>query len=202
MSEAKMVVGLGNPGDKYAETRHNVGFRVIESLAEALQLKVKKRKFGAVFGTGKHADKKLILLKPWEYMNCSGRAVAKAAAYYKLDPDDLLVITDDMALPLGRIRIRAKGSSGGHKGLADVMEKLGTESIGRLRVGIGQSGEEDAVDFVLDRPAQTEVTLLSEAIGNAKEATLCWLEHGIEAAMNKFNSRQIAEENGETLCAK
>ena len=183
-----MVVGLGNPGDEYVGTRHNVGFRVIDSLAETLKIKVRKKKFGAVFGQGEFADKKLILLKPRQFMNRSGQAVATAVGFYKLGVSDLLVITDDMALEPGRIRIRAKGSAGGHKGLTDVIEKLGTDSIGRLRIGIGQSGNEVAEDFVLDKPTETERPLLDEAIGRGREAVLCWVEYGIEAAMNEFNA--------------
>ena len=182
-----MVVGLGNPGSEYVDTRHNIGFRVIDSLAKASGINVRRKKFGAIFGLGEFGDKKLILLKPWRFMNCSGEPIAAAAGFYKLIASDLLVITDDMALEPGMIRIRAKGSSGGHKGLVDVIEKLGTESIGRLRVGIGQSGEEDAVDFVLGNPTEAERPLLDEAIEKAREAVLCWLRYGIEAAMNEFN---------------
>lgn len=184
----KMVVGLGNPGDEYADTRHNIGFKVIDSLAEALNVDVKQRKFAARFGRGEFADKRLILLKPWQYMNRSGQAVATAVGFYKLDLDDLFVVVDDMALSPGMIRIRAKGSAGGHKGLADIIEKLGTEGFGRLRIGIGQSDRYNAADFVLDKPTKPERTLLNEAIERSREAVLCWIEHGIEAAMNKFNS--------------
>ncbi len=188
MAEIKMVVGLGNPGDEYVDTRHNAGFRVIDLLSCALKIDVRKKKFGACFGQGEFADKKLILLKPWRFMNRSGQVVATAVGFYKLELGDLLVVTDDMALPPGRIRIRAEGSAGGHNGLADVIEKLGTESIGRLRVGIGQSGEESAEDYVLDKPTEQEKPLLDEAIERAQEAVLCWVEYGIEAAMNKFNT--------------
>jgi PTH1 family peptidyl-tRNA hydrolase len=187
MSETKLVVGLGNPGLEYATTRHNVGFGVIDLLAETLDIKVKKRKFGATFGVGSLKDKKLILLKPWEFMNRSGRSAAKAMGFYKLDLSDVLVVTDDMALAPGRIRIRAKGSSGGHKGLADVLEKLGTEEVGRLRIGVGQCDDENAVDFVLDRPPKQEAALLAEAMTRAKDAVLCWAEYGIDATMNKYN---------------
>jgi PTH1 family peptidyl-tRNA hydrolase len=187
MSETKMVVGLGNPGGQYLDTRHNVGFRVIDLLAEDLRIEVRRRRFGAVLGSGEFAGKRVILLKPWEFMNCSGQAVAKAVSFYRLDVSDLLVVTDDMALPPGTIRVRARGSSGGHKGLADVLEKLGMEDVTRLRVGIGQSDKEDAVDFVLDKPARVEKPLLDEALLRAREAILCWVEHGIEATMNKFN---------------
>ena len=198
MAEIKIVVGLGNPGNEYVDTRHNVGFRVIDSLAEALKIDVRKKRFGAVFGQGEFADKKLILLKPWQFVNRSGQVVATVVGFYNLGArpatarsavtSDLLVITDDMALEPGRIRIRAKGSAGGHKGLEDIIEKLGTNEFARCRIGIGQSGEEVACDYVLDKPTETERPLLDEAIERAREAVLCWVECGIEAAMNEFNS--------------
>src|SRR4030042_1719148 len=132
--EIKMVVGLGNPGKEYVDTRHNVGFRVIDSLAEALKIDVRKKKFSACLGSGEFADKKVILLKPMQFMNCSGQAVATATGFYKLALSNLLVVTDDMALPPGRIRVRMKGSAGGHNGLADVIEKIGPENIRRLQI--------------------------------------------------------------------
>ena len=184
----KIVVGLGNPGDKYADTRHNVGFKVIDTLAEVLKTDVRKRKFGARVGFGEFANKKVILFKPWQYMNRSGQAVATVMGFYKAGLSDLLVVLDDMALEPGTIRIRAKGSAGGHNGLADIIEKLGTESFSRLRIGIGQSNKEDAVDFVLDKPAKTERLALDEGIEKSRKAVLCWVEQGIEATMNQFNS--------------
>ena len=187
MAEVKMVVGLGNPGDEYVDTRHNTGFRVIDSLAEALKIDIKKKKFGACFGTGEFADKKLILLKPWQFMNRSGQAVATAVGFYKLGAGDLLVVTDDMDLEPGRIRIRAKGSAGGHNGLDDIIEKLGTEQFNRLRIGIGQCGTEDAVDYVLTKFRQKEKPLMEEATAKAHQAVLCWIEYGIERTMNEFN---------------
>ena len=190
MAEVKMVVGLGNPGDEYVDTRHNTGFRVIDSLAEALRIETKKKKFGACFGTGEFADKKLILLKPWQFMNRSGQAVATAVGFYKLGAGDLLVVTDDMDLEPGRIRIRAKGSAGGHNGLSDIIEKLGTGEFGRLRIGIGRSDKETDVDYVLNRPKETEKQVLDEAIERAHEAVICWLEYGIDAAMNNFNQAE------------
>jgi PTH1 family peptidyl-tRNA hydrolase len=185
--EIKMVVGLGNPGKKYVDTRHNIGFRVIDSLAEALKIDVRKKRFGACLGSGEFADKKLILLKPMRFMNCSGQVVTTATGFYKLVLSNLLVVTDDMALPAGRIRVRMKGSAGGHNGLADVIEKLGTENISRLRIGIGQSDEEMAYDYVLSKPTKAERPLLDEAITKARDAVLCWVEYGIKATMNEFN---------------
>ncbi len=188
MAEVRMVVGLGNPGTRYANTRHNAGFKVIDSLVEALSIEVRKKKFGGAFGEGEYKGKKLILLKPWQFMNRSGHVVATAVGFYKLEPCDLLVISDDMALDPGRIRLRAKGSAGGHNGLADVIEKLGTEEFSRLRIGIGPSSGLNDVDFVLGEPTEQEKRLLNEAIERAREAVICWLENGVEATMNAFNA--------------
>jgi PTH1 family peptidyl-tRNA hydrolase len=188
MDDMKMIVGLGNPGDEYADTRHNTGFKVIDSLAETVGVKVRKRKFGARFESGEYAGKKLILLKPWQFMNRSGQAVATAAGFYKLNIGELIVVTDDMDLEPGRIRIRAKGSAGGHNGLADIIEKLGKNEFARCRIGIGRSAEREAVSYVLNKPAEDQEPLLAAAIERARNAVLCWIEYGIETAMNKFNS--------------
>jgi len=188
MDQIKMIVGLGNPGDEYADTRHNTGFKVIDALAETIGIKVKKRKFGARFESGEFAGKKLILLKPWQFMNRSGQAVATAAGFYKINVCDLMVVTDDMDLELGRIRLRYKGSAGGHNGLADIIQKLGTNEFARCRIGIGRSAEADTVGYVLDKPQEDEKPLWTEAIDKAREAVLCWIEYGIDTAMNKFNS--------------
>ena len=187
MGDVKMVVGLGNPGDRYLETRHNIGFMVIDSLADALKIEVRKRKFGARFGSGEFADKKLILLKPWQFMNRSGQAVATAAGFYKLEVGDLLVVSDDLDLEPGTIRLRAKGSAGGHNGLADIAQKLGTNEFARCRVGIGRSDRQEAVSYVLERPTKGQKPLLDSAVERARDAVFCWIECGIETAMNKFN---------------
>jgi PTH1 family peptidyl-tRNA hydrolase len=188
MDDMRMIVGLGNPGDEYADTRHNTGFKVIDSLAETVGIKVKRRKFGARFESGEFADKKLILLKPWQFMNRSGQAVATAAGFYKINIRDLMVVTDDMDLEPGRIRLRYKGSAGGHNGLADIIQKLGTNEFARCRVGIGRNTEADTVGYVLDKPQKDEKQLMTAAIERARNAVLCWIENGIETAMNKFNS--------------
>jgi len=188
MAEVKMVVGLGNPGAEYVHTRHNIGFKVIDSLAEALGVTVRRRKFGSRLGEAEFAHKKLILLKPWQFMNRSGQAVATVVGFYRVALSDLLIVTDDMALEPGRMRIRAKGSAGGHNGLADIIEKLGTDRFARLRIGIGKSSGQEAVDYVLDKPAEAEMPLLCEATDMAQDAVLCWIQYGIEAAMNRFNT--------------
>jgi len=185
--EVKLVIGLGNPGKEYAGTRHNVGFDVVDALAEKLSIDIRKKKFGGFFGQGQLGENRLLLLKPAKYMNRSGQAVATAAGFYKLPTDKIIVVTDDMALEPGKIRIRAKGSAGGHKGLIDIIQKLGTEDFARLRVGIGRSEHGNNVDFVLSRPAGDDKELIGEAACRAQQAVISWIENGIEPTMNRFN---------------
>jgi PTH1 family peptidyl-tRNA hydrolase len=188
MAELKVIVGLGNPGKEYAQTRHNIGFLVIDAIAKALDVKVKKRKFGALFGQADFQDKKLILLKPQSFMNRSGHVVATAAGFYKIPLQNLIVVFDDMALDVGRLRLRSKGSAGGHNGLADIIDKLATEEFSRLRLGIGSDIRESTVDFVLDEPDADEQPILERAVDSAKDALLHWVSYGIESAMNEFNA--------------
>ena len=191
MTESLIIVGLGNPGNNYEQTRHNIGFKVINKLAVQLNTKLKKRKFGAIFGQANLADKKLILLKPQCYMNRSGQVVATAVGYYKIPLKNLLIVLDDMALDVGIIRIRAKGSAGGHKGLADIIEKLGSESFCRLRIGIGKNEKQNAADFVLDKPTKEQKKLLDKTIVLAYQAVTCWVQQGIDETMNRFNPKRI-----------
>ncbi len=190
MAEVRLVVGLGNPGPEYAETRHNLGFKVIEALELALGIEVKQRKFKARIGEGRHSGKKVILMKPWTFMNRSGEPVAAAVGFYKLDLQDLMVVVDDMALESGTLRVRASGSAGGHNGLADIIEKLGTDAFPRCRVGIGARRSPDAVEHVLGRPESEEKPVLNRAIERARDAVLCWLEFGVDKTMNEFNRTQ------------
>jgi PTH1 family peptidyl-tRNA hydrolase len=187
MAEIRLVVGLGNPGPEYAETRHNLGFKVIEALEDALGIEVKQRKFNARIGEGRQDGKKVILMKPMTFMNRSGESVATAVGFYKLELRDLLVVVDDMALETGALRIRASGSAGGHNGLADIIEKLGTNEFARCRVGIGARPGAQAVGHVLGRPAAGEKPLLNRAILRARDAVLCWLDQGVNKTMNEFN---------------
>lgn len=191
-SQMRMIAGLGNPGSRYGGTRHNVGFAVLDCVARQLEAEIKKKKFGGLFGECVFGDKKLLLLKPMQYMNNSGQVVATAAGFYRLGRENLLVLTDDMALEPGRIRIRAKGSAGGHNGLGDIIARLGSEEFARLRVGIG-GGAGMGADYVLSRPPEAEAEVLCEAIERAAQAVLCWVEEGIDSAMNKFNAVDKAE---------
>ena len=186
-NKIKLVVGLGNPGREYAETRHNVGFKTMDLLAEHLKIDLKKRKFAARFGIGSFEGKQVILLKPWQFMNQSGRSVADAKGFYHIDLKDLLVVLDDMWLQPGTIRLRASGSAGGHNGLADVIEQLGTERFSRLRIGIGRPDQQDPYDYVLSEPASEQKPLLNQAIEKGRDAVLRWLTVGIEKTMNEFN---------------
>ena len=195
MSEIRLIIGLGNDGAEYAGTRHNVGFDVIDLLAKRFEIKDKKKKFGAALGETELESKKLILLKPLQYMNNSGQAAATAAGFYRIPPDRILVITDDMALKPGSIRIRAKGSAGGHNGLSDIIEKLGTEDFARLRIGIGRSTRQTGRDYVLSRPGENEKTRIAAAGLRAVEAVLMWVQLGVEPAMNKFNCKNMEIES-------
>lgn len=183
----KMIVGLGNPGRKYAGTRHNAGFLVVDLVAESLGIELRQKKFGAVLGHGEFEGTELMLLKPQKFMNRSGQVVATAAGYYGLKPEDILVISDDMALEPGRVRLRARGSAGGHKGLEDITRRLKSSEFARLRIGIGRSETQPWEDYVLAEPRNEEKELIEKGLSRARQAALCWLTRGVEAAMNGFN---------------
>ena len=183
----RMIVGLGNPGQVYDGTRHNVGFDAIDAFGSQFGIEIKKKKFGGLVGDGMVGDRKVLLIKPQQYMNRSGQVVATAAGFYRLGLENIIVVTDDMALEPGRIRLRAKGSAGGHNGLADISSKLGSQDYARLRIGIGKSERIIARDYVLGKPTADERELIVEAVDKSKEALACWVSDGIDLAMNKFN---------------
>lgn len=189
MGLTKIIIGLGNPGKKYEGTRHNAGFEVIDRLGEHFCCDVGKKKFGGIMGECEYDGKKLILFKPMGYMNCSGQPSATITGFYKVGIEDVLVITDDMALEPGDIRIKGKGSAGGHNGLADIIEKFGSNRFGRLRIGVGKSPYPDWKDYVLGRPGSEDAELLKAAYGRSVQAVECWVKDGIDMTMNKFNVR-------------
>ena len=182
------VFGLGNPGKRYDGTRHNVGFMVVDRLAELCGTTVSKRRFDARTGEAASEAGPLLLVKPQTFMNESGRSVQAAAAWHRIGPDQLIVVCDDLDIEPGRVRIRRKGSSGGHRGLASVARSLGTTEYPRLRIGIGRPPlGTDAVDYVLDRFSGPERGLITDAVQTAADAVLCWAHDGIDACMNRFN---------------
>lgn len=186
----KLVVGLGNPGGKYAATRHNVGFRVIDELARRHGIDVSRAGFGGLTGKGSIGAQQALLLKPGTFMNLSGRAVREAMTFYKLELADLLVISDDMALPLGRLRLRKGGSAGGHNGLASIIAELGSDAFGRLRIGIEQVAGERMVGHVLSPFSRQEEEVIGPAVVKAADAVECWLAEGMDTAMNRYNKSE------------
>lgn len=186
----RLIVGLGNPGPQYEETRHNVGFMVIDQLIRRWPPQKRQEKFAAVFIRVLIEDRPVGLLKPTTFVNGSGIAVAKAMKFYKLDSNSLLVVADDMALPPGRLRLRRAGSAGGHNGLASVSRHLATEDFARLRIGIGPSNLPDPADYVLSKFSNQEWPNITAAIDRAVEAVSCWLLDGTDVAMNRFNAAE------------
>lgn len=190
----KLVVGLGNPGGKYQKTRHNVGFQVVEELARRWSYSKARRQFSGLLADGTIHGQRVLLLEPMTYMNRSGTSVREATSFLKIDPADLLVVLDDMALPLGRLRMRAKGSAGGHNGLSSVIQQLGSDVFCRLRIGIGQVGGERMVGHVLSPFTAQEEQVISRAIQVAADAVECWVAEGPDAAATKFNRAGESEE--------
>ncbi len=185
----KIIVGLGNPGSQYERTRHNVGFRAADELARRLGLGRFRAKFSGVAVDGPGPEGRVMVLKPTTFMNLSGRAVREAATFQKVGAEGLLVLCDDMALPLGRIRIRSQGSAGGHNGLTSIIQELGTDAFARLRMGIGQVSGERMVGHVLGAFAPEDEPTVQEMICKAADAAECWLTRGSDEAMTRFNAR-------------
>ncbi len=182
----KLIVGLGNPGKEYEATRHNMGFRVIDKFADMIDVDINREDFKGVYGKFKLDDEDIILFKPMTYMNLSGTAVIEIVHFYKINTEDIVVIYDDMAIKPGEIRLRVKGSSGGQKGIQNIIDNLSTNEIKRIRIGIGEP-KTNGVDYVLGKPFGEEKQLLEEAINKGALAIRCYLNHGFADAMNKFN---------------
>jgi PTH1 family peptidyl-tRNA hydrolase len=183
----KMVVGLGNPGKKYVGTRHNVGFAVLDALAQGPGVNGFQDRFDAQVAEWLEDGEKILLLKPETFMNLSGRSVRQAVDFYQLALSDLLVVCDDINLPLGKLRFRARGTHGGHNGLRDIQNHLGTTEYARLRIGVDAPPEEGAIDHVLGRFKPTEKPVIEEGIQNAVQGVVLWVHQGIEKCMNQYN---------------
>src|SRR3954469_12417086 len=183
----KLVVGLGNPGSKYEGTRHNIGFEVVDRLAKGGSGATFARKFDGLVAEAEIDFHRVLLLKPETFMNLSGRSVRQAVRFYKVELADLLVVCDDLNLPLGKLRLRGGGSDGGQKGLRDISAQLGSEDYARLRIGVGDRGPIDASDFVLSRFRSTERPAIDDALILASQAVAVWATQGLAAAMNRFN---------------
>ena len=185
----KLIVGLGNPGSKYRETRHNIGFDVIAELARRHLNDRPKAKFDAEVAEVAIANCKCLLISPLTYMNLSGKSVLAAQSFFKTEADDLLVICDDLNLDVGRIRIRARGSAGGQNGIKDIIQRLGTSDFSRLRVGVGRPPPRwDAADYVLGKFSEDDRPVIDVAIKDAADAVETWIKSGVQTAMNQFNA--------------
>ena len=190
-----IIAGLGNPGGRYEHTRHNVGFEVIDILADRMGLCVDEKKHKGLCGRGVLEGQKVILLKPQTFMNLSGESVRAAADFYKVEPENILVIYDDVSLEPGQLRIRGKGSAGGHNGIKNIIAHLGTQEFPRIKVGVGEKpGSMDLADYVLSRVSKGEQEMMDQAFREAAEAAAAVIGQGIDAAMNHFNGRKKAEE--------
>ena len=183
-----IIAGLGNPESKYDKTRHNIGFRLIDELAVRNGITFSDRKHNGLVGKGIISGEKVILLKPLTYKNLSGECVGPAADYYKVEPENVIILFDDISLDVGRIRIRKKGSAGGHNGIKSIIAHLGSENFLRLKFGVGDKPKEmDLADYVLGRFSSQDEATVSEGIKRACEAVECMIGEGCDAAMNKYN---------------
>lgn len=184
-----LIAGLGNPGKEYDMTRHNIGFEVIDYIAKRQSVKVKKLKFKGLYQKTEICGEDVVLLKPQTYMNLSGECIRDFSAFYKIPPEKIIIINDDVYLDEGRIRIRQNGSAGGHNGLKSIIYQLNSDNFIRIRIGVGkkQAEEEDLADFVLSRFTKSQIPILEKAIINAADAVSEIVKNGTESAMNKFN---------------
>lgn len=185
----KLIVGLGNPGKQYEHTRHNIGFEVIDALSSQLNIPLTQSKFKGLYGMGFYKGEKVLLLKPLTYMNLSGESIRAVVDYYQIDIEDLLVIYDDLDLPVGKIRLRQKGSPGGHNGIKSTVAHLGTQQFNRIRIGIDrpESGMISVSDYVLSRFRSDEKEFTQESVKKSADACQAWLEKPFLQVMNEFN---------------
>jgi peptidyl-tRNA hydrolase, PTH1 family len=192
----RLIAGLGNPGPEYATTRHNIGFMIVDQLAA---------QFGSTWEKSTKWDAlsakcgAVLLAKPMSFMNRSGYPLFAVAQFYKIEPQEILVVLDDLSLPLGRLRLRARGGSGGHNGLESVIMQFGTEQIARMRIGIGEAPPEGSVDYVLSRFFEEEKPLVRSTIDRAVEAAKCAIDNGLNSAMNTFNPESFRSQQTEEV---
>ncbi|AXE60983.1 aminoacyl-tRNA hydrolase [[Mycoplasma] phocae] len=179
----KLIVGLGNPGSEYAKTRHNVGFLTIDKIAEKLQIQLSEKKFNGIF----FKDKEVIIAKPLTFMNKSGEFVKSIIEYYDIALSDVLIVYDDLDLPLGQAAIKQSGSSGGHRGMKDIIEKLNTQDIKRIKIGIGRG--ENVIDYVLGKFSFEDYNIISKLIDKAADAIISFISNDIRFVMNKFTGK-------------
>ena len=184
-----LLVCLGNPGKQYENTRHNIGFLTADEIERRSGVKINKLRYRALTGEVKLGGQRVLVLKPQTYMNLSGEAVKLAGAFYKIPPERVIVISDDVSLPLGKLRIRANGSAGGHNGLKNIIQHLGTDAFPRIKVGVGAPAhpEHEMVDWVIGNFTPAEKKVVAEAVGRAADAVECLIEKGVSEAQNKFN---------------
>ncbi len=192
-----IIVGLGNPGRKYENTRHNMGFIAVDLLAEKYGIKIDKIKFKALVGEGRIAGQKVLLVKPQTFMNLSGQSVVEVMNFYKEEIENLIVIYDDIDIPTGSIRLRKKGSAGTHNGMRNIVYLLGEDGFPRIRVGIGSQKKVDLINYVIGGVSKGEKELLEDALTRAADAAACIVEKGIDKAMNEYNVRQKKEEKND-----
>lgn len=186
------IVGLGNPGTRFNATRHNIGFEVIERLAYDHHIKVDKKKHHAFIGKGVIKGEKVVLMMPQTYMNDSGRAVADALNFYKESADSVIVVYDDTSLDIGRLRIREKGSAGGHNGIKSIINHLGTQTFDRVKVGVGEKPPGwDLADYVLSRFEGSEMTTMQASVKMSADAVVTMIDEGVATAMNQFNGKTV-----------
>lgn len=189
-----LIAGLGNPTKEYDKTRHNVGFAVIDTLADKYRIDVSEKKHKALCGKGVIEGQKVLLVKPQTFMNLSGESIRAAVDYYKIKPEDIIVIYDDISLDPGQLRIRLKGSAGGHNGIKNIIAHLGTQEFPRIKVGVGAKPPRmDLADYVLSRFSPDEQKLMDEAFKEAAEAAVSMMTDGAERAMNHYNTKKKAE---------
>jgi PTH1 family peptidyl-tRNA hydrolase len=183
----KLIVGLGNPGKKYEKTRHNMGFMAVDLFSDITKIDVDKEVFNGLLGRGKVFDQDVLLFKPTTFMNLSGTAVQQVVHFFKISLEDIIVIFDDLALPVGDIRLRESGSSGGQKGMQNIIDNLKSDKIKRIRIGIGKSTYADTADYVLGKPLKEEMPLIEDGISRAIEALKEALKSNFTKAMSKYN---------------